>query len=113
MASLSANLIRQFGEQATFYHTVNGEYDPSLGETDGQITNSYISNVVPESYTNREIDGTLIKTDDIKLLAPEIPGYVPKPNDSVKFSQGRYRIISVDKTILNAHSVLFTLQVRK
>lgn len=111
MAQVAIDLISEFGEDASFERTVQGIYDPESGEAFSETTTLYSGMVVPNSYQESEIDGTIIQRDDLMLLSHKM-NEVPMVGDEVTLDSGSYRILNVKKTKANGADCLYTLQVR-
>lgn len=111
MAQVAIDLITEYGQEADFLRSVNGEYDPTSGEYFTQDTTPYSGMIVPNDYKEREIDGTIIQRGDVKVLAHKMTE-TPAVGDQVTFGEIDYRIINVKKTKANGADCLYTLQVR-
>lgn len=98
--------------------TVKGGYDPEIGGTVQASTFHYAGRGVFGSYLAKEIDGTRIQTEDVKLLVLQnelfeeqagavtnVPA-VPKIGDQVS----GYRALNVSKDPAQA---TWTIQLRK
>ncbi|EKT4561898.1 hypothetical protein QEM42_003092 [Pseudomonas putida] len=98
--------------------TVKGRYDPEIGGTVPVSTIHYTGRGVFGSYLAKEIDGTRIQTEDVKLLVLQNeffegqPGAVtdvpaaPKIGDQVS----GYRVLNVSEDPAQA---TWTIQLRK
>jgi len=98
--------------------TVKGGYDPEIGGTVPVSTIHYAGRAVFGSYLAKEIDGTRIQTEDVKLLVlqselfEELNGVVteipaaPKIGDQLS----GYRILNVSEDPAQA---TWTVQLRK
>lgn len=98
--------------------TVKGGYDPEVGGTVPASTTYYAGRGVFGSYLAKEIDGTRIQTEDVKLLALQnelFEGQVgavtgvtaaPKIGDQVS----GYRVLNVSEDPAQA---TWTMQLRK
>lgn len=98
--------------------TVKGGYDPDIGGTLPASTIYYIGRGVFGSYLTKEIDGSRIQTEDVKLLVlqneifegqagavTDAPA-VPKIGDQVS----GYRVLNVSEDPAQA---TWTIQLRK
>ncbi len=112
LAEVANELITEFGEAGTFSRDVEGAYNPESGEAFGETTIPYSGTIVPTSYKDYEIDGTIIQKGDIKVLAHTM-SEVPTPDDSLTFGNFYGKIITVMHTQINGNDVIYTLQVRK
>ncbi len=114
LGATAQSLIQEFGEACTFTRCAESDYDPNTASSILSCSLEFTSFCVPEVFTVKEIDGTSIKRGDVKLLVgPILTDEIPSIDDLVEFSSLTYRIINVEKTIVNAATVLFTLQVRE
>lgn len=65
-------------------------------------------------YKNKEIDGTLIKTDDIRLsVCPDSLDSTPSTSDQITDGTDRYSIIQVTAWKDRGEVALYILQIRK
>lgn len=95
---------------------VQGEYDPDTG-TAPEVTTTYIGRGVFGSYLSKEIDGSLIRTTDVKLTllqnellialegAPTTVIAVPEIGDVI----GGQRVLNVGQDPAGA---IWTIQLR-
>lgn len=60
-------LIKNFGQEVVITHTEQGEYDPSTGLSPETVSTQTVRAVMLD-YGSREIDGTIIRIEDKKLL---------------------------------------------
>lgn len=114
MAAVAVDLITEFGEACTFTRETLGEYNPAQGTASVTSSTTFDSVCFQETYNTAEVDGSLsIERDDIKLLVAPVAGSEPLVNDEVTFSDVSYRVLHVQKTVTNADTVLYILQVRE
>lgn len=113
MAAVALSLIQEFGEACTFSRPNTSTYDPTTGVATEGTESTFTGYCFPDSFTVMEIDGTLVRKDDIKLLVHKITGNEPSVNDKVTFSNNQYRVVNVTKVSTNGDTVLFELQVRR
>lgn len=98
--------------------TIKGGYDPAIGGTSPATTIRYTGRGVFGSYLAKEIDGSRIQTEDVKLLVlqnelfegqagavTDVP-VVPKIGDQVS----GYRVLNVSEDSTQA---TWTIQLRK
>lgn len=125
MASVAESLIDTFvTNKATFRREGDSETF-SGGETTSADLDWSIKVGVPEPFTNREIDGTQIKTGDLKVMvarkhveaatptSPAFGGIDPK-TDRVIFSgeTKEYRIVRMDPVMSGDQAAAWNLQLR-
>lgn len=113
MGTVAVDLITEFGEVCTFTRETLFEYNPGTAESSVSATVTFTSFCVPEEFTLNELDDTTIERGDIKLLVGPIVGNEPKVSDQVTLSSRSYRVIDIKKSIINAATVLYELQVRE
>lgn len=112
LAALAQELIVEFGQVATFTRQDQGVYDPTNLEGFGVADVSFEGSVFLDTYTESEIDGSIIQKTDVKALAHTMTE-VPKVGDVLEAGSTEYRIINVDKATTNGATCLYTLQCRE
>lgn len=117
--SFSSNLIAvarrvllAYGENLTFGRDSNGSYDVSDGSVATASSATYTAYCAPMDYTKDEIDGTVIKKHDVKLIMEKPTSYVPTVGDTVTLDSVKMRIISVEKLRAQGSLIIYILQVR-
>ena len=103
-------LIADFGQQYTFTHIEPGAYNPATGTTSGDVTTTYTTYCVRDSFSNMDRQNSDIEQSDIKLIA-EWADY--QLDDTVSINGENYRIINPAKVIPGDTGMIFELQVRK
>ncbi len=95
--------------------TTNGLIDsnaPSKGSSSTSVTHSLLS--YPGKYKTNQVDGELIKKDDVKLYVdPTDLAVVPKTDDIILFSADQWKIKDVIQYTVVDAIVLYILQIRK
>jgi hypothetical protein len=89
------------------------EYVPGTDELLGSIETSYNVSAVFSDYKNAEIDGTIIKAEDKKLLLSAKQKFTPKTNDIVEDNGVRYRVMNVKELHPGGVVLLYQLQIRR
>lgn len=89
---------------STSYNTSTGE--KSISSTDVNV------DVVIDKFEYNEIDGTLVKNSDVKLIMFNDTDYVPSTIDKISISNKTYDIINVSPVIAGSKTIIFVLQVR-
>lgn len=91
LASTAAGLIAKFGGPVTLHLFTEGSYDPINGTVQDTETD-IVTRGVKLNFNNRDIDGTMIKQGDFRLL---IDGeHVFGKDDSVTVEGVRYQVIN-------------------
>lgn len=95
-----------------------GTYDPATGAVTAATPVSYTGLAFRESYSLRDIDGTLIKLGDVKLLVAPLQTNgtaLPTPNkgDTITFDSTVYGVESCAPWDFAGEVVAFTVQARK
>jgi len=105
----ATRLLAEYGQSASLISITDGEYDVETG-TKPQIETAIPVNVVKQNYQNREVDGSLIKRGDVRLLMEA--GQEPKTGDVVAFYNKRWTVIHVDPVDPAGTVILYRVQVR-
>lgn len=105
------------GLEMTLTRTVAGEYDPEAGGATSTITD-YLGSAFRDTYSNSDIDGTLIKAGDVKfLVSPALldgsPMPTPATTDTILFDSQRFTVESVKPWNYAGVDIGFEVQARK
>lgn len=112
IADRAHKLLERFGASVDITITVAGEYDPETGITTSTTTYNGVGAVF--DYDARDIDGTLIMSDDRRVYA-SVNGLPDSITTAAKltFNGDAYNIVTVKKLDPSGINVLWELQVRK
>ncbi len=105
------------GAEMTLRRTTTGEYDPEGGEA--PVTEeAFTGSAFRDAYGLKDIDGTLIRAGDAKLLVSpvqlngsDMP--TPKQGDGIEFAGDLYNVVSVTPWNYAGVDVGFEVQARK
>lgn len=111
VTTIATNLLREFGESASFTRVEEGAYDASDGSVAAGSTTNYTGFVVPIDYIGKEIDGIYVLQGDIKLFV-EKTSTEPLRGDVVTLNSLAYRVMETKKFRVNGENLLYELQVR-
>lgn len=108
---LAAKALGQYGVEVTFTQKNEAAFDPTLGQKTSN-TVVFTGFGVKSGYTKNEIDGTVVKTGDVKLLL-ENTDIIPKVGDEAAVNgSGTFRIINIDILSPAEETILYELQLR-
>lgn len=98
--------------------TGEGAYDPETGTVTGPAASTFNGLAFRGSFAVRDIDGSLIRADDVKfLIAPlQVDGQpMPQPQttDTISFDGSTYRVQNVWPMNYAGKLVAFKVQGRK
>jgi len=114
VAAEAACSIAEAGTTLTIKRDIAGVPDPITGLTTGESIESYPVTGVKLRYKNTDIDGTLVKSGDLRvLLSVEGLTIVPVSTDTITISGIDWKIIDVKPLEPSDITVLYELQVRK
>lgn len=99
-----------FGQQLTFTRIVAGDFVPATGVVNGNVTSTYTALCHPSQYNAEEIDGTLIKRDDVKLIA--YTATTPFVGDTVSLDSVSHRLQNVQRLKAQGTDIIYILQAR-
>lgn len=104
------------GAELTLTKTEKGPRDPDTGGSPTVVT-SFLGSGLRETYEQKDIDGSLIKIGDVKLLVspvqlagPDMPQ--PATQDKVLFDGKLYTVIQVNPWNYAGLAVGFEVQAR-
>ena len=108
----AAKLLARKGEPVTFSYVEGGAYDPLTGGTTGGAPADPITvNAYPAQYNKNEIDGTAIKSGDIRLICEY---FEPRPavGFSVLVDGSQYRVMNVRPVRESGSDIIYICQIR-
>lgn len=104
--SLASNLLNKFGKEVTIVIKVDGS------ETGTQEIKGFLTN-----WTSKEVEGTLIKMTDSKLLIAQLDldnaSVELKTNDRIEVDSNRYKVIDIPKVWSGEQVTLLKVAIRK
>ncbi len=111
LAATARRLLTQFGTDVTLTRTTTGEYDPATGSA-SQTTTTYTGKGARFDYTQREIDGTMIRVGDQRVYL-EVDGFVmPQTGDTLTLGGRVYQVVAARSVDPALTAVLYDVQVR-
>jgi hypothetical protein len=112
LAATAAEIIAEFGGDATLRRKVPGVYDPATGLTTIVSTDQVVRCVVID-YPQRFVDGTLIRVGDKQVyVGTAAGGMTPKVGDSLLSGGVEYQVVNFKPLAPALVAVLWELQVR-
>ena len=90
-ASVADELIREYGQAVTLTTTSSSVYDPATG-TATSVTSTQAAQAVVFPRGAKDVDGTLIKQGDQKLLLSMVGVTAPQLDDTVTIGATTYTI---------------------
>lgn len=109
--STVAELLEEFGANATLTRTTGSTFDPVAGSYSGGTPVVIEGNGVQLDYIRTEIDGTVIQRGDVKFYFEPANGE-PLIDDVCEFAGKSYRVINSETLAPNGTHLLYELQLR-
>lgn len=106
-----AELLQEFGANATFTRTTGSTFDPVAGSYSGGSETVINGNGVQLDYIQSEIDGAVIRRGDVKFYFDPAGGE-PLIDDVCVFTGKTYRVIDSETLAPNGTHILYELQLR-
>lgn len=104
------NLMDRYGSALTLTRTVGAAYDPATGKVSGGVVTTFTVRGVFINYLAEEIDGTVIRAGDRRLLVgPRGSTTVPAIGDTVD----GHKLVDVRSYAPNGVEVGWACQARK
>ena len=101
-----------FGVEITFTRTSSSGFDPQTGKNINS-TSTFTGYAMKSNYNNSEIDGTIVKNGDVRLML-ERTDIVPVSGDVASVNgSGIYRVMDVRHVAPAEEDVIYYLQLRK
>lgn len=111
MAVTADALIREFGQTVTIKRIATGAYDPATGSaTTNATTQTGFATVM--DFGIKDIDGTLIKTGDKRMLLSALGIVAPQVDDVVSFGSSSCVIKNVNAQDPAGIAVYYDIQMR-
>jgi len=112
IADTATKLLAKFGEPVTLTHETNEVRDPATGE----ITTPASENVVPgfgypSRFQNAEVDGTVIKRSDTRLVLNKVSRR-PEQGWRAQVQGKTFRIMDVQPITKSGADVIYICQLR-
>lgn len=111
LKDIASEILTEFGVVCTFTPRSAGTYNVSTSGTTSADGSTYTGRGHPSNYSKEEIDGELIRQNDIRLIVEQTSSR-PQVGDKVAFNSITYRILNVGEYQLQGTSVVYTCQVR-
>lgn len=106
--------ITRSGTDVTITREVAASFDPTTGQTTPGADIVATGKGVQTRYSNRDIDGTVIKRGDMRLdVAASGLSVEPEQNDSVEIDSVDWIVVNVELIKPATVPVLYICQVRK
>lgn len=112
LAATAQRLLEQFGMDTTLTRTVPGGYDPETGTTTGPTVTTWTGTGARFDYTQRDIDGTLIRVGDRRVLIGVDGMTLPLTGDVVTLGVRSFTVVQASEIAPAGVAVLFDVQVR-
>jgi hypothetical protein len=111
-------LVTKYGGVAVLTRSIPGAYNPATGMTAAATVTTYTVRAFRENYALKDVDGTLVKQGDVRLLMnPNATNgtAMAQPataTDTILFDGTTYAVIGVDPFDFAGESVAFYVQCR-
>lgn len=103
-------LLTQRGEAVTFVRGNEGAFVPSTGGVASGSATTFTGVAHPSPYSKDEIDGTIIKRSDVKIIV--YTGSIPLVGDKVILRSKDYRIEHIDFISVEGTDIIYRCQLR-
>ena len=109
---LAKKAFQSYGAEISFTQTSEVVSDLAKGKKIAS-TATFTGFGVRSEYNKREIDGTTVKSGDIKIIL-EATDVVPKIGDTAEINgSGVFRVMSIELIAPAEETIVYTLQLRK
>lgn len=112
LRSRAQTMLSNYGRSATISRTAEGAYDPTDGTVASGSSSSYAADVFLTNYKAFEVDGQLVKQQDIKAIIEFVSGSEPLIGDTVSVDSVTYRIVDVQKIVAQSTVIVYKAQLR-
>lgn len=111
MAGTASRMLAKFGQAAMLYRPVVGDYDPAMGKAASGAVILH-GHAFDYDYSQRDIDGTLIRQGDRRVLLSVEVGTQPETGDKVVIREKWWDVVGVKTIGPEGNAVVYELQVR-
>ena len=112
IAADADELLTEFGAPATLKRVTAGGYDPATGDTTLPGAAEWTSVGVKLDYEQKQVDGTLIRRGDQRILLSVINMVNPQTGDTLAIGADVFNVIESRPLQPALVPVLFDVQVR-
>lgn len=112
-AATALRLLTRFGATVTVSRETAGAYDPVTGTNAAGTTQTWTPSGLRLDYSQREIDGTLIKAGDQRVYMSAVAGLDPQTGDTVTLGADVWRVVTSRTLAPAGTAVLLDVQVRR
>lgn len=111
---LAGTQLKAFGQSVTLRRRDEGVYDPLTAKTLGPSVTDFAVSAVINPYSDKRIDGTLIKAGDLQAYIPAKGLTItPQAMDRLVVDGVEYTVVRADQTNPGGLQLLHTLQLRR
>lgn len=111
-AQVALDQIADKGRNVSLVYKTSGTYDPQLDSVVGASENTVTVKAVIRNYSQRDMDGTLIKKDDQEVLIAASGITKPQSGDLIIDAE-ELTIVDVREVKPGATAIMYKLQVRR
>lgn len=112
LSATASRLLTKYGEAVTLSYKTGGGVDPATGTvTTPQTTVTVGGFGYPSRYQKEEIDGAVIKADDVRLVLEKVAER-PQSGWSALVDSKQYRVMDVRPVRRSATDVIYICQAR-
>jgi hypothetical protein len=108
----ASRLLKAYGEGIEFEYKTGGGFNPSTGVPLPAVLVKIKGHGYPGRYESNEIDGTVIKSGDIKLTVEKI-SQRPQVGWDVIVDGQKYRVQNVQHIRFSGRDVIYVCQIRR
>ena len=112
LTATAAKLLLKFGQSITLTFETGGTIDPATGiVTTPKTITSVTGNGAVSKFSRMEIDGTVVKSSDVKLILESV-STPPTPDWRATIQSVEYRVMNVSPISPSGIDVIYILQLR-
>jgi len=112
LTSTAAKLLLKYGQSVVLKHETGGTVDPATGVVTVPATENTVTGYgVASRYKNAEVDGTLIRSGDQRLILEKV-SVVPKTGWKAQVSGKEYKVMDVMPISPGNEDVIYICQLR-
>ena len=112
IAQTASKLLKQFGEAIVFTYETGGGFHPDTGAPLPSTVITVNGFGYPGRYESNDIDGTSIRSSDIRLTVERVSER-PQVGWNVTVDSKEYRVMDVRNVRLSGSDVIYICQIRK
>lgn len=113
LAQSAGRVIAAAGVPVTLTRNTLDDYDPTQGTVDTLGANTFTGAGVRDQYALKDIDGTLVRSGDVRIYLSMVIDGGPQPGDQLMMDGDKWVVVSAPPIKPGPIVLLYDVQARK